>query len=155
MHPSASLFNRYKSIEKYLYDFVAGPNNVLLIHQDDVATRFEELIEANLAVIWHTMEGRAANTGDLTLFAAATSINDPGGYSRLVLLDKLKEAIDNTAGIEIFEYADTGLIVEPITKVNELAVIGPVHVWPTHTDLNTRYTAQSISQKLMYAQIRT
>jgi len=155
MHPSASIFNRYKSIEKFLFDLVAQPAGVLLIHQDDVATRFEELTEANLAVIWHTLEGTAANTGELTLFAAATSINDPGGYLRLVLLDKIKDAIDKTAGIEVFSYESNGLITVPVTKVNELAVIGPVHIWPTHTDPNTRYTAQTVSQKLMYAQLRT
>ena len=155
MHPSASIFYRYKSIEKFLWDNVAGPNSVLLIHQDDVATRFEELKQANLAVIWHTLEGMAGNTGELTLFAAATSIRDPGGFARLVLLDKIKEALDRTAGIAVMQYEESGLITEPVTKVNELAVIGPVHVWPTHTDLNSRYTAQPISQRLKYAQIRT
>lgn len=155
MHPSSSIFNRYKSIEKFLWDKVANPQSVLLIQQDDVATRFEELQEANLAVIWHTVEGTADNTGELTLFAASVSIQDPGGYSRLVLLDALKEALDTTAGIEVMQYEATGLITEPVVKVNELALVGPVRIWPTHTDLNTRYTAQHVSQRLMYAQIRT
>ena len=154
MDPTASLLNIHLSIEKFLWDNVASLSSVLLIHQDETATRQAELINTDKAVIWHTTGGGADNKGELTLYAGAATINDPGGIKRIILLDKLKEAFDLNAGIEVWQYEDTGLITEPAILVNELAIIGPVHTWPAFTDPSIMFTTKHISQKLMYAQKR-
>ncbi len=154
MDPSASLFYRHMSIEKFLWDSVASSEGVLLIHQSDIATRQEELLATDRAIVWHTTEGSAGNKGELTLYVGATTTRDPGGLKRLLLLDKIKEAFDVNAGIAVWQYENTGLITEPATKVNELAIIGPIGSWPEFTDPNIGYTTKHVSQKLKFAQRR-
>ncbi len=154
MHPSASILNLHLSLEKFLWDNVASILGVKLIHQDDIATRLEEFKQTNLALIWRSSDLSAENKGELAFFAGAASINDPGGIQRIVLLDKIKEAFDNHAGISVLAYEQTGLITEPETKVNELAIIGPIKGWPAFTDPSTRHTTAYLSQKLKFAQIR-
>lgn len=148
--PSASLVNIHSSVEKFLWDTVASSESVLLIHQDDFATRLEELLKTDQAVVWHTTGGAAGNKGELTLYAGATTIKDPGGIKRLALLDKLKNAFDVSAGIPVFDYAGGA----PTVKVNELAVIGPVHIWPAFQDPVHRFTTKHVSQGLKFAQRR-
>lgn len=154
MHPSSSILNINLSIEKFLWDKVASIAGVLLIQSGDIATRQEELLDTDRAIVWHTTGGAAGNHGELTLFVGATTIRDAGGLQRIVLLDKIKEAFDVNAGIEVWQYEDTGLITDPATKVNELALIGPVQWWPEFTDPNIRFTTKHVSQKLKFAQRR-
>lgn len=150
MHESASLVNIHFSIEKFLWDNVAYPSSVLLIHQDDSATRLEELLATDRAIVWHYTGGQAGNKGELTLYVGATTINDPGGIVRLNLLDKIKEALDVNAGITVRRYENG----EPMEIVNELAIIGPVNWWPAFTDPNIRFTTKHVSQILKFAQRR-
>jgi hypothetical protein len=154
MDPSASLLNIKLSIEKFLWDNVASSENVLLVNTGDIATRLEELKQTDRAIVWHTMNGSAGNKGELTLYAGATTIDDPGGLKRLLLLDKLKEAFDVNASIVVWQYESTGLITEPVVKANELAFIGPVSWWPEFTDPTIRFTTKHVSQKLKFAQRR-
>jgi hypothetical protein len=154
MDPTASILNINLSIEKFLWDKVASIAGVLLFQQGDLATRQEELLDADRAVVWHTTGGAAGNHGELTLFVGATTIRDPGGIRRIVLLDKIKEAFDINAGIDVWQYENTGLITDPAVRVNELAIIGPLHWWPEFTDPNIRYTTKHVSQKLKFAQRR-
>lgn len=152
MHPTASLLNIHLSIEKFLWDRVASAKSVMLVHQDDTATRLQELLETEIFMSWHTTGLAARNTGEITLYAGATTTKDPGGIKRLVLLDLIKESLDTAAGIPVLEYQDTGLIVAPENKVNELVIIGPVMTWPAATDTNIGYTTKFVSQKLKFAQ---
>jgi len=154
MDPTASILNQNLSIEKFLWDKVASIAGVLLMQTGDIATRQEELLDTDRAIVWHTTGGAAGNHGELTLFVGATTIRDPGGIRRIVLLDKIKEAFDVNAGIGVWQYEETGLITEPVTKVNELAIIGPLHWWPEFTDPNIRFTTKHVSQKLKFAQRR-
>lgn len=154
MDPTASVLNQYLSIEKFLWDNVASAEGVLLINSDDLATRQEELLETDKAIVWHTTDAFAGNKGELTLYVGAATIRDPGGLKRIVLLDKIKEAFDVNAGISVWQYETTGLITTPEVRINELAIIGPVHVWPAFTDSNIMFTTKHVSQKLKFAQRR-
>ena len=154
MDPTASILNINLSIEKFLWDNVASIASVLLMQSGDIATRQEELLATDRAIVWHTIGGAAGNKGELTLFVGATTINDPGGLQRILLLDKIKEAFDVNAGIDVWQYLDTGLITDPAVRVNELAIIGPLHWWPEFTDTNIRFTTKHVSQKLKFAQRR-
>lgn len=150
INPSSSIQNIHLSLEKFLWDNIASPESLLLIHQDDSATRLDELLAVNSAVVWHTTSLSAGNKGEFTLYIGATTINDPGGIIRLTILDKLKNVLDINAGIPVFNYLE-GLTTE---KVNELAIIGPVHIWPAFPDPVTRFITKHASQKLKYAQRR-
>lgn len=155
MDATASLLNLYFSIEKFLWDNIASTASELLINSDDLATRQEELLKTDKAVVWRTQDSFAGNKGELTLYVGAATIRDPGGLQRLLLLNKIKEAFDSAAGISVWSYENTGLITDPAVRVNELAVIGPITIWPAFTDPNIMYTTKYISQKLKFAQIRT
>ena len=148
--PTSSLQNIHLSIEKFLWDNIASPESLLLIHQDDSATRLDELLAVNSAVVWHTTSLAAGNKGELTLYLGATTINDPGGITRLTLLDKIKNVLDVHAGIPVFNYLEA----LPTEKVNELALVGSVHIWPAFPDPVTRFMTKHASQKLRYAQRR-
>lgn len=150
MNPTASIVNIHFSIEKFLWENIASQEGVLLIHQDDSATRLEELLATDRAVVWHYTGGQAENKGELTLYVGATTIKDPGSINRLNLLDKIKYAFDANAGIAVYHYVDG----QPTDLINELAIIGPVSFWPSFTDPSIRFTTKHISQKLKFAQKR-
>lgn len=148
--PSSSFLNIYKSVEKFLYSKVASVQTVLLINQDDVTTRLQELESAKKGVVWRVGQGSAGNTGELTLFAGATTIADPGHLIQLGLFDLIKAAFDQAASIEVFDYLNNSLQ----TKVNELAFVGRVMVWPVVNEPNG-FTTRLLSTKVLFAQKRS
>lgn len=148
-HASGSLLNIEFSIEKYLWDNIAAPENELLIKQGDIATRLTELESVGHAVLWKLMGGSAGNKGELTLHVGATYFGDTGGIQRLTLVDKIKCLLDISASIEVFDYP-AGV---PTDKVNELTLVGPVRYWPEFIEANN-FVTQLVAQKLKYAQLR-
>lgn len=150
MDPTASLLNIYSSIEKFLWDGVASVNTELLVNSDDSATRYEEVQSIGHAIIWNMSTGRAANTGELTLYVGATYRQDPGSIQLLTLLDKVKNLIDTSAGITVYEYV-AGV---PTNIVNCLAIIGDVSIWPLVIEADG-FKTKMLSVKLKYAQKRS
>lgn len=149
IEPSSSLLNFYKSIEKFLWSGVASEASVPLINQDDLTTRLQELTSAKKAVIWRVGSGAAGNTGVMTIFAGATTIEDPGHLIQIGLFDKVKAAVDQAASIVVYDYLNNATT----TKVNELAFVGRVSLWPVINEPNG-FTTRLLSTKVMFAQKR-
>ena len=150
MDPTASLLNIHSSIEKFLWDGVATVNNELLVNSDDSATRWIEVQDIGHAIIWNTTTGRASNTGELNLFVGATYKQDPGNVQLLTLLDKVKELLDTSAEIVVYDYS-TGV---PTVKVNSLVPVKDVNIWPMVIEKDG-FKSKMLSQKLKFGQKRS
>lgn len=148
--PSSSFLNVYKSVERFLYTKVASVQSTLLLNQDDITTRLQELESAKKGVVWRIGQGAAGNTGSLNIFAGATTIVDPGHLIQLGLFDQIKAAFDQAASIEVFDYLNNSLQ----TKVNELAFVGKVMLWPVMNEPNG-FTTRLLSAKVLFAQKRS
>jgi hypothetical protein len=150
MDPTASLLNQYSSIEKFLWDGVASVNNELLVNSDDSATRWTEVQNIGHAIVWNVTTGYASNTGGLNLFVGATYRQDPGNIQLLTLLDKVKELLDMSAEIPVYNYI-AGVAT---TKINSLVPIGDVHFWPLVIEKDG-FKTRMLSIKLKFGQKRS
>lgn len=149
IEPSSSFLNIYKSVEKFLWDGVSSGASALLLNQDDILTRLQELEAAKKGVVWRIGQGSAGNTGVLTIFAGATTTDDPGHLIQIGLFDLVKAAVDQAASIVVYDYLNSN----SETKVNELAFVGNLVMWPVINEPNG-FTTRLLSTKVLFAQKR-
>lgn len=148
MHPSASILNITRSIEKFLFDGMCT-DNTLLIHKPDYTARLKELETAEKGFLWDIHSGVSNRHGSIQLFIGATTIKDPGSINRLTLQDTIKGLLESTGSIPVYDYLDDA---KPI--VNQLVLVDPIRTWPILREPNGFQTIMQ-STTLKFGQITT
>ena len=144
----SSVSNILLSIEKLLWDNIALPNNELLICKNDYLTRFDELTEAQSAILWNVENIELTHHWSADIQIAATMIKDFGNRKLYKLTDEIKFVLDENLYIPVFDYSQES---PEEFEVNKLVVTGPIKWLPIFTEPNEFKTSMFVS-KVKYAQ---